>query len=168
MDISLFLMNFWWISLYLSYHMSFSFFLQFHANIKKFRRLAPFTTLYCALLCEELEFFTSVGKYQHIFVQGGGGEFGTFGKNIYPWRLPTSQCHSLQFCNILSEKIFILRRAPIGGKGGVLPCSNFLSKFCALFPWNHDSNIAICNNLESMIFTIFPTAPAMMVPLKIL
>ena len=98
---------FWWtfdeFFFYISYHMSFSSSFQFHANIKKICCLAPFTTLYCALLCEELETFTGVGRDHHIFVQGGGGEFGIW-QNIYPWRLPKSQCHSLQFCNILSKK----------------------------------------------------------------
>ena len=49
--------------------------------------------------------------------------------------------------------------------------SYFLPYFdliCALFPWNHESKIAIWNNLESIIFKIFPTAPTMVVPLKIL
>ena len=69
------------------------------------------------------------------------------------------------------------RRAPRGGEGGVLHCPNFWSKFCALFLlkisyfvpyfdlictlflWNHNSKIAIWNNLASIIFKFFPTAP---------
>ena len=39
---------------------------------------------------------------------------------------------------------------------------------CALFPRNHDSKIALCNNLESTIFKISQTAPTTVVPLKIL
>ena len=39
---------------------------------------------------------------------------------------------------------------------------------CPLFPWNYNSKIAIWNNLASIIFKIFPTAPTMVVALKIL
>ena len=102
----------------------FHLFLQCHANIKKI-------SLNCALLCKELEIFTGVdmekqGRYQHIFVQGEGGIWN-FCQKYFPLEITymLSQCHSLQFCNILSEKISILMCAPSGGEGGVLPCPNF-------------------------------------------
>ena len=38
---------------------------------------------------------------------------------------------------------------------------------CALSQWNHDSKIVLCNNLESIIFKISPTAPTTVVLLKI-
>ena len=76
------------------------------------------------------------------------------------------------------------RHAPRGKKGGVLRCPNswlifvalillkkvfyFVTHFdliCALSPWNHDSKIALCNNLERIIFIIFPTAPTIVVSL---
>ena len=44
----------------------------------------------------------------------------------------------------------------------------YFDLICALFPWNHNSKITIWNNLESIISKIFPTAPTMVVPLKIL
>ena len=33
----------------------------------------------------------------------------------------------------------------------------YFDLICAFFPWNNDSKIAIWNNLESMIFKIFPS-----------
>ena len=82
--------------------------------------------------------------------------------------------------------VYYVRRAPRGGEGGVLSCPNFWLEFCALFllrmsyfvpyfdliyalfPWIHNSRIAIWNNLAIIIFKIFPTAPTMVVSLKIL
>ena len=86
--------------------MSFSSFLQFHANIKKFWRLAPFTTPYCALLCEELDFHWwwhgKTGQISAYFYIRRGGDF--WQKDL-PLEITymLSHCHSLQFCNILSE-----------------------------------------------------------------
>ena len=93
----------------------------------------------------------------------------------------------ISLCNLLFVLCLWKSGAHLGvGRGGVLPCLNFwlelcalfllkMSYFlpyfdliCALFPWNHNSKMVIWNDLEGILFKIFPTAPTMVVGLKIL